>query len=83
MYLFDALFLHSLCEIEDSAGRTKHFRMFSDVTDACGYIYMCTYTYAWVYMCVHATNTNLYMYVGAACGACVNKNTNKLSAVHI
>ena len=45
-------------------------------------IYMCTYTYAWVYMCVHATNTNLYMYVGAACGACVNKNTNKLSAVH-
>ena len=37
-------------------------------------IYMCTYTYAWVYMCVHATNTNLYMYVGAACGACVNKN---------
>ena len=44
-------------------------------------IYMCTYTYAWVYMCVHATNTNLYMYVGAACGACVNKNTNKVQYI--
>ena len=61
MYLFDALFLHSLCEIEDSAGRTKHFTMFSDVTDACGYIYVYLYICVGVYVCTCNEYKPLYV----------------------
>ena len=44
-------------------------------------IYMCTYTYAWVYMCVHATNTNLNMYCTSF--VCVFIDTRAARGAHV